>query len=265
MAKLTCNFYSYVLNRAVDITVVLPSATCPESLGLTDYPATHVLKDKYPVLYLLHGFGNNHAQWTGYTNVEMYAEERRIAVVNLSAENKSYSKVGGDDFMRFVSEELPEFVTNFFPVSDKPEETYIAGLSMGGYGAYLHGLTNPEKYRAIGTFSAGVEIVPEAIASGSLSSDEKAPPANDLHALAKKLKEEGKAFPKIYASCGDQDFLYKVDKAFAEELKELGADVTWQETAGYGHEWRFWDEQVEKFLDWIPRDDEYAKMGKRSV
>ena len=86
MAKLVCNFYSYVLNRAVDITVVLPSVTCPESLGMADYPPSHVLPDKFPVLYLLHGFGNNHAQWTGYTNIEMYAEERRIAVVNLSTE-----------------------------------------------------------------------------------------------------------------------------------------------------------------------------------
>ena len=98
MAKTVCNFYSYVLNRAVDITVILPSVTCPESLGLGDGPATHVLKEKFPVLYLLHGFGNNHVQWTGYTNVEMYAEERRIAVVNVSAENKAYAKVGGDDF-----------------------------------------------------------------------------------------------------------------------------------------------------------------------
>ncbi len=265
MAKLTCNFYSYVLNRAVDITVVLPSVTCPESLGLAGYPPTHVLPGRFPVLYLLHGFGNNHAQWTGYTNVEMFAEERRITVVNLSAENKSYSKIGADDFLRFVAEELPEFILNYFPVSDKPEDTYIAGLSMGGFGSYLHGFLHPEKYCAIGTFSAAVDIDPEALAYGPLAKKEKTEPAYDLHRLAKKIKEDGKKFPKIYASCGDKDFLYKTDKAFAEELKALGADVTWEETAGYGHEWRFWNEQVEKFLDWIPRTDIYAKMGKRSV
>ncbi|MBR2990267.1 MAG: hypothetical protein IKF51_02250 [Solobacterium sp.] len=265
MAKLVCNFYSYVLNRAVDITVVLPSVTCPESLGMADYPPSHVLPDKFPVLYLLHGFGNNHAQWTGYTNIEMYAEERRIAVVNLSTENKSYAKVGGDDFLKFVSEELPEFILHYFPVSDKPEDTYIAGLSMGGYGSYLHGLTHPERYHAIGTFSAGIDIDPQALAYGMMNNGTEPDPAYDIHKLARKLKEEGKTFPKIYASCGDQDFLYAADKAFAEELKALGADVTWEETAGYGHEWRFWDEQVEKFLDWIPRADTYAKMGKRSV
>ena len=265
MAKLVCNFYSFVLNRAVDITVVLPSVTCPESLGLAGYPPCHELKAKFPVLYLLHGFGNNHAQWTGYTNVEMYAEERRIAVVNLSAENKAYAKVGGDDFMKFIDEELPAFLTNYFPISDKPEETYIAGLSMGGYGSYLHGLTHPEKFRAIGTFSAGVSINPETFAVSPFGEKKDPAPENDIYALARKVKEEGKTFPKIYASCGTKDGLYQADKEYADLLKELGADVTWDEMEGYGHEWRFWDAQVERFLDWIERDDYYGKLGKRSV
>lgn len=265
MAKTVTNFYSYVLNRAVDITVVLPSVTCPESLGLAGYPPCHELKEKFPVLYLLHGFGNNHVQWTGYTNVEMYAEERRIAVVNFSTENKAYAHVGGDDFFKFVSEELPAFVTNYFPVSSKPEETYIAGLSMGGYGSYLHGLTHPEKYRAIGTFSAGVSIDPGTFAKSAFAKVTDRDPQYDLYAIAEKVKEEGKKFPKIYASCGKKDALYQSCLDYAEKLKELGADVTWDEMEQYGHEWRFWDAQVEKFLDWIPRDDYYAKLGKRSV
>ncbi len=265
MAKLVCNFYSYVLNRAYDITVVLPSVTCPESLGLADYPASHELKERFPLLYLLHGFGNNHAQWTGYTNIEMYAEERRIAVVNISAENKAYAHVGGDDFMKFLDEELPSFLKNYFPVSDRPEDTFIAGLSMGGYGSYLHGLTHPERYAAIGTFSAGITINPKVFASDPMGKPEAPAEEYDLYKLAQKVKDEGKAFPKIYASCGDKDFLYKDDKAFADKLKELGADVTWDELEGYGHEWRFWDIQVEKFLDWIPRTDYYGKLGRRPV
>ena len=266
MAKTVCNFYSYVLNRAVDITVVLPSVTCPESLGLTGTPPTHVLKEKFPVLYLLHGFGNGHAQWTGYTNVEMYAEERRIAVVNLSGENKAYSKIGGDDFKRFVAEELPEFVTNYFPISTRPEDTYIAGLSMGGYGALLHGLTNPEKYHAIGAFSAGVNINPVGFASNPLGGKQvELPEEYNLHQLARKLKEEGRVAPKIYDACGANDFMIKDNEEFAQELKDLGYDVTWKKVDGFAHEWRFWDQQVEAFLDWLDRDDAYARMGKRSV
>ena len=103
MAKFQCNVISYVLQRTVDITVVVPSTTIPESMD-PSLTATHVVKDKYPVLYLLHGYGNNHATWSGYTNVEMFAEERNIAVVMLSGENKFYRDMpGGDRFFEFVS------------------------------------------------------------------------------------------------------------------------------------------------------------------
>lgn len=267
MARSVTNFYSYVLNRAVDISVVVPSVTCPESLGLTGETPSHQLPAPFPVLYLLHGFGNNHAQWMGYSNVEMYAEERRIAVVTMSAENKGYAKVGGDDFKRFVDVELPEFVTSYFPVSAKPEETYIAGLSMGGFGALYHGLAHPERYRAIGSFSGGIGINPETLANNVHIGDQGAPLPEeyDLAALAKKDVEAGVKLPPLYIACGTEDFLYKANAAFVDELKDLGADVTWDAVEGYTHEWRFWDLEVERFLDWIPRDDIYAKMGKRSV
>ncbi len=265
MAKLVCNFLSYSLQRATDITVVLPSTTCPEAMELPgQLPATHVLPAKFPVVYLLHGFANNHAQWTGYTNVELYAEERQIAIVNVSAENKSYVKCGPDDFDRFIDEELPEFVENYFPVSAKPEERYIAGLSMGGYGAFLHGLRHPERYRAIGGFSAGVDVDLAAFGIDPATTPVGTDPSYNLHVLAKQVAEEGKAFPKIYDACGTEDPFFKANELYAKELMDLGADVTWKAVPGFGHEWRFWDQQVEQFLDWIPRDDEYAKLGKRS-
>ena len=92
MAKFVCNVISYTLKRTVDITVIVPTPTIPQSLSRNRdaVKCTHTPKQKYPVLYLLHGMGNNHATWTGYTNVEMYAEERNIAVVNISGENKAY-------------------------------------------------------------------------------------------------------------------------------------------------------------------------------
>ena len=264
MAKLVCNFLSYSLNRAVDITVVLPSVTCPEAMGIPGQaPATHALPAKFPVVYLLHGFANNHAQWTGYTNVELYAEERRIAIVNISAENKAYAKVGADDFERFIDEELPEFVCNYFPVSDKPEDTYIAGLSMGGFGALMHGLRAPERYHAIGAFSAGLSINPQSFATDPLGAAAEPDPDYDVHVLAQRIADAGKAFPKIYTACGMDDFLFEANQAYAAELAELGADVTWTEVPGFGHEWRFWDQQIERFLDWLDRDDAYAAMGKR--
>ena len=86
MAQIQCNFFSYSLGYPVDIQVVLPSFT---SCNLSQ-PHTHRLPGKFPVLYLLHGYGNDYQAWLRYTSVERYAEEHRIAVVTFSCHNKAY-------------------------------------------------------------------------------------------------------------------------------------------------------------------------------
>lgn len=262
MARFECNVISYVLQRAVDITVVIPSVTIPESLAGPDAPPSHIIKEKYPVLYLLHGMGNNHATWCGYSNIEMFAEERRIAVVMISGENKFYHTVpGGDDYYRFIEEELPEFITNMFPISPLPEHTYIAGLSMGGAGALMHGIGNPDKYCAIGAFSAAIHE--DKNEWGVPDSNEWGLP--DPRKAVDQAIEEGKKIPKIYSACGENDTLYQDNLSFKEYLSEKDVEITWVPVAGFGHEWRFWNEQAEAFLDWIPRTDGYAGMGKRKI
>lgn len=259
MARIQCNVISYILQRAVDITVVLPSATIPESLGEHAAPS-HVIEEKYPVLYLLHGMGNNHATWCGYSNVELYAEERSIAVVMISGENKCYRNVpNGDRFFDFIEKELPEFVTNYFPISNKPEHTYIAGLSMGGYGSLLHGMSRPEQFAAIGAFSGAVD------AALNMDSEELKNRNLDIYYLTDKALEEGKKIPPMYIACGEDDFLYEMSRKYKDTLVEKKIDVTWVSLPGYAHEWRFWNMQIEEFLKWIPRTDAYAKKGVRRV
>ena len=86
MARFETKFISQTLLRSVEMTVIIPSPTIPESLGVADRPASYEVKDPYPVLYLLHGLGNDHSDWTSYTNVELFAEEQSMAVVMISAE-----------------------------------------------------------------------------------------------------------------------------------------------------------------------------------
>lgn len=262
MARFECNVISYVLQRTVDITVVVPSVTIPEALAALEKRPSHTVKEKYPVLYLLHGMGNNHATWCGYSNIEMFAEERNIAVVMISGENKFYRTApGGDDYYRFIKEELPEFITNMFPISQLPEHTYIAGLSMGGAGALMHGIGNPEKFCAIGAFSAAIHE--DKNEWGVPDSNEWGLP-DPRKAVAQAL-EAGQTLPKIYLACGESDTLYQDNVSFKEFLLEKNVEVTWVPVAGFGHEWRFWNAQAEAFLDWIPRNDGYAGLGKRKI
>lgn len=251
MASLTCNFLSYILHRAVDLTVVIPTMCFSEMM---EKNPRHKIGARYPVLYLLHGYANNHKTWNGYTSVELFAEEHNIAVVMFSAENKAYINHGGDDdYFDFISHELPEFVRSMFPVSAKPKDTYIAGLSMGGYGALVHGLSCSDRFAAVGSFS------------GAVSAREDVPAEFNLRQVATNCAEENRRIP-VYLSCGDKDSLYEDNVRFKEHLAKLDYDVTWVVGTGYAHEWRFWNREVEAFLDWIPRTDSYLlEGGKRKI
>ena len=272
MAKFTCNFISYTLQRTVDITVVVPTPTFPEAScwcrrnessesGHKKFPI-HTSEHKYPVIYLLHGYGNNHATWTDYTNAELYAEERNIALVMMGTENKAYINMNERDlFFDFLNEELPDFVCGMFPISRREEDTYLAGLSMGGYGTLVHGFTFPQRYRALGIFSSAIYVNPTDMDNGGKSGN----PAYDISKLASDALEKRVKLPDVYAVCGDKDMLFEDNKKFVAYLRDHGVDVTWVPVADKGHEWRLWDEAVEKFMDYLPRTDYYAQKGKRQI
>lgn len=250
MAKMTCNFISYVLKRAVDITVIIPSVSIPESLMAKETKPTHKKTEKYPVVYLLHGYGNNHATWQGYSRIELFAEERNIAVVMLSTENKAYHNVSEEDYYHdFLNQELPEFIESMFPISNKKEDTYIAGLSMGGYGALTHGLMHPEKFAAIGSFSGATNML-----NGN---------GQDVLTIIKEGLAANVTFPALYIACGKEDFLYEANLELIDVLEKNNIPVTTDLIPIFAHEWRFWDLEVERFLDWIDRHDSYANCKRK--
>lgn len=272
MPLFKCNFLSYTLHRAIDIHVIIPGVTSSEA---EEPGVSHKPRWKYPVLYLLHGYCNDYSVWGRYTSIERYAEERQIAVVMFSAENNMYMKledikqpnpiplVMEPDYEKLLMKEIPEFVTGMFPISKKSADTYIAGLSMGGYGALCNGYRYPARFRAVGAFSPLTTQRREKFRE----SDEV--PAYlrkyEPFLLIQKAMKKG-TVPDLYYSYGRDDFLLDCQDWFKEKLDEIGINYTSDILDGYGHEWAFWDMQVEKFLDWIPRTDPYyLEKPKRQI
>jgi len=252
---LNCCFRSAVLRRNTRITVILPT---PEEEAAP-------VKKNMKVLYLLHGLHGDESSWIRYSNVERYAKDLDIAIVMPGVGNSFYQDmVHGERFFTYMTEELPKFVQGLFPVSQKREDTYIAGLSMGGYGAFFLALSRPDLYSAAASLSGAVDIgfrvtpiqLPEGAPLPFFAEDcfgditKVAGSDRDVIALFEKADKE--KLPRLYQSCGTKDYLYGMNKLFYAKMTELGAEIHWRETEGMEHEWAFWDEEVKYLLQtWL--------------
>ena len=257
MAKIEMNYLSYSLRRTIDLTIIYPTCVCGEANDFYEKRKSYKELKEYPVLYLLHGMSGDHSTWCNYTSIVRYAEEHNIFVVMMSAEDKFYLNHGKFDlFYDFLNNELHEFIQESFPVSKRKEDTYIAGLSMGGYGALRHGLANPNKYQAIGAFSAPIH--------SKRINDFVDFTTDDICELLESILEQEKEIPPIYMAIGLDDDLLKDNEDFSELCKKSNVNYVYETYEGYEHEWALWDILILKFIKWIPRTDKY-KGTKRKV
>lgn len=153
---------------------------------------------------------------------------------------------------------------NYFPISSKAEDRYIAGLSMGGYGSLIHGLQNPERYNAIGAFSPGI-FTKEELDQGRPDMPTAFMP--DCYSVTEEALNSGKKLPDLFICIGDKDFLYEKVSKYYQFLKPIwkGSRLRYDDLPGYEHEFAIWDIEVKAFLDWIDRKDVYKAMGSNKV
>lgn len=264
MAFFQVNFFSPVLGFNTDIDVFIPTPNSDEILNKkkSDYFVENV---KFPVLYLLHGAYGDYTDWMRLTSIEKYAQNHKLAVVMPSASNSFYQDMFlGSDYLTYLTEELPQFVTKVFPISRKREDTFVAGLSMGGYGAVRLAMTKPEQYAACASLSGAIDIIgckkqiSDGIIDGPFQWNNIFEDAEtiggtdaDLFALIEKQKAKGKSIPKVFQTCGTEDFIYPVNVAAHQKLLDAGVDLTYEEHPGI-HDWDYWDTHIQRVLDWLP-------------
>lgn len=265
------NFFSPTLCFNTDINVFIPT---PDSDEILNHKKSNYLTQgaKFQVLYLLHGAYGDYTDWMRLTSIEKYAQEHKLAVVMPSASNSFYQNMyEGSDYLRYLTEELPEFVRNLFPISQKREDTFVAGLSMGGYGALKLALEKPKQYAACASLSGAVDIVAvkEQADTGNLEgpfrweaifedADKLEGTDADLFALIKKHRKEGETLPTIFLSCGTEDFIYPINQAAYKKFRELKVDVTYEEHPGI-HNWDYWDTHIRRVMEWLPLKNDSIK------
>jgi putative tributyrin esterase len=265
MAIIKMNFPSDILNLKTNITVILPSffARMGEPGNYKDF---YISGMKFQTLWLLHGGSGDDSDWLNFTSVARYADDNKVAVVMAPAFNSWYVDMAhGPRFFTFFTEELPQVCRVYFPLSDRREDNFVAGLSMGGNGAMRLALKRPDLYNTALCMS-GVSpepkefLDPDSIFNqrvvdgknpledvfGDLTKLEGS--EEDMNFVAKRNVEQKKTLPKFLFGCGGDDFGLSGMKRTYDFLKGLGYDIQFEEIPGYEHEFDFWDLYIRKGL-----------------
>ncbi|MBR2460604.1 MAG: esterase family protein [Clostridia bacterium] len=247
MAFLQMNYHSDALRMGVSVNVILPE-NAKSLIGMKADGGA-----EYKTLYLLHGLSDDHTIWMRRTSIERYASEYGIAVVIPGVARSWYTDTAdGARYLSFVSRELPAVCRGYFRgMSGKREDTMIAGLSMGGYGAIKAALTCPETFGGCASLSGALDIADLGrvfdlsewrgiFGFGMESAGELRDSEHDIFYLVKKNREENKPFPKTYMWCGESDHLLRANNRFSALLDSEGLPHLYETSEG-DHSWKWWD------------------------
>ncbi|MEZ6042618.1 MAG: alpha/beta hydrolase-fold protein [Planctomycetaceae bacterium] len=230
-----------------------PSSTVGTQRPVMVYtpPDYHAVQEtKYPLVLLLHGFGDDETAWTEVGRANFIAD-------NLIAQGKigpciiampyghpvpvpveqrpdDYFASNNDVYEQDIMKDLLPFLESRYSVRNDREGRSIVGLSMGGGHALDTGLKNIEKFSAIGAFSAAVP---------QLSNDDliiKYPALAGPSPAANQLQH-------LWIPIGDKDFLLQRNQSFIEQIRENHVQFDFHLTSG-GHEWKLWREYLPEFL-----------------
>ena len=248
MAFIRCDFSSAALMRAVNVNIIIPQ---------------NISVSERKILYLLGGLSDDNTMWCRRTSIERYADACGMMVVMPNGERSFYTDaVQGEKFWTFVSEELPEVIHTLFNFKPSKENTFAAGLSMGGYGAIKLGLRLPERFSAVAGLSSVTDLKWRYQAADSTSwkpeldrifggIEQLEAEKNDLFSLAEEAVASKKILPRILSICGTEDFMIDDNRRFndfMQQIKYPGFDYF--EYPG-AHTWEFWDTHIQLILNFF--------------
>ena len=252
------NLRSNEVHRKVSVNVLLP----------VDSHAQHPAGERFRTLYLFHGVTDNNMAWLLNTRLYELAEKYNLCVVLPSGENSFY--MNREDrfecWENFFCQELPLLMQRAFPLSDRREDTFIGGFSMGGFGALRNGLKHYDRYGKIFCFAPALELeytldstydaqdylMNRSFVEARYGPDLQASKNSDQNPLwlIDHLTAQGIDLPKIYMATGQDDTLADVHRAIEQHLADAQADYIAKIVPGI-HDWDFINRNLEQALQWL--------------
>lgn len=270
MAFFKGDVYSYVLGKMTPLNIYLPY----------DDNRRFLVNKSMRTLILLHGLGGNQSYWNRFSSVERYAQQNNLAIIMPDAGMSMYTDMScGQKYATYIAVELKEIVNNLFRLNTDRENYFIAGLSMGGYGAVKLAMQYPEQFGKCASFSGAFmignrnhleelsqwvdpgepdkydenyEIAKDFYQGcmGAFGEKFRYREKDDLFLLTERVKGSHKELPKILMTCGTEDFVYDVNCKYCSLLDELKIPYQFHQWKGV-HEWKFWDESIRDYISFF--------------
>ena len=227
------------LGKSIRLVVLLPDGVDPA---------------KCPLLYLLHGLSDDSSSWLHRTRIETYAAEHGLAVVMPDGGKSWYcNQSGALNYYDYIAKEIPEFLMRTFRLGGDPSKRFIAGLSMGGYGAMKFALREPGSFAAAAGFSGSTDPVRVATRHPAIyeAAFKTTPwaPEDDLDHLVENYPVDVPK-PRLYVSCGTKDERMYCSEHLRDHARKNGFEVVWDDEP-LNHCWEFWDHQIRKAIPWM--------------
>ena len=256
MAYVNLRLHSEVLQHAVPVDLYFPH----------DYPED--VPEIRGVFTLLHGYGGTSRDWMQLSAACRYARDNGLILIAPDCSNGFYCDMAyGDAWYTFLTGELQERLHQIFRIPTEREKNFIAGLSMGGYGAMMIGMRNPDRYAGIASFSGAVDqaMMMDGIRNNPAAAKPFIPIFGDdlrltddqeLRVLSKRISAlPAEQQPKLLFTCGSEDnepyYIRLQNRRLCRHMSELPlAAYRYMEWAG-NHEWKFWDRSLVYAIDWM--------------
>jgi putative tributyrin esterase len=272
MALFTIDHFSESLGLSMSCLVIVPQ----ETKGQIGMDGRIESDGGYPTLWLLHGRSDDHTIWLRRTSIERYAASLGLAVVMPAVHLSRYSNMEyGGRYWDYIGQELPELLENWLPLTKQRERTFVAGLSMGGWGTMKLALNQPQRFAAAASLSGALRFSRSQWRKGGKRAEPDPridlvygdPDADDFPRAEDRLLERvrdhqssGIELPRLFACCGTEDFLLEDNRIGVASLRDLGVAIDYEEGPGV-HDWAFWDGWIQRALQWMGFDIQPPSLG----
>jgi len=263
MIKEGLSIQSAILGHSVNYAVYLP---------YDYYTSTRA----YPVVYLLHGYGDDETGWVQFGEIQALADAaiaaREIApmIIVMPDGKKTWyinNYDGSCNYEDFFFKEFIPAIESSFRIRAEKRFRGIAGLSMGGYGSLVYSFRHPEMFAACAAFSTGIRTDDEVLAEKQEDWDKVSGPVfgpglkgderlNDHYRkysvldMAATLDKDKLSSVRYYLDCGDDDFLTQGNSFLHITLVQRDIAHENRMRDG-GHHWSYWRSGITDALAFI--------------